>query len=59
LTLLVLALVFGTRISGARAWLTVFDTFTFQPVEFARILLIIYLGGELAQNRLNVKSAAV
>lgn len=38
---------FGKRVGGAKAWLTLAGV-TFQPVEFARICLIIYLGRELA-----------
>ncbi len=38
---------FGRRIGGAKAWLTL-GGITFQPVEFARVFLIIYLSYALA-----------
>jgi rod shape determining protein RodA len=42
-TLLVLVLVFGTTIRGTRGWFT-FSGFSFQPVELAKIGLIMILG---------------
>jgi len=50
LTLLVLTLLFGVRIGGAKAWLAV-GTFRFQPIELARVLLFIFLGRELVEKR--------
>lgn len=54
---------FGQRIGGAKAWLTLAGV-TFQPVEFARIFLIIYLGhkmadGKAARSGMDLKSWAV
>lgn len=42
--------VIGTEINGSRLWLTV-GNFSFQPGEIAKICIVIFLGGYLAQNR--------
>lgn len=49
---------FGRRIAGAKAWLTVAGV-TFQPIEFARIFLVIYLGRELAKEGMGPKTGAI
>lgn len=40
----------GTSISGSRIWLHV-GSFSFQPGEIAKILIVLFLAGYLAQNR--------
>ncbi|MBR2790460.1 MAG: FtsW/RodA/SpoVE family cell cycle protein, partial [Eggerthellaceae bacterium] len=40
----------GTEINGSRIWLTI-GPLSFQPVEFAKLALVIFLAGYLAQNR--------
>ena len=50
LILLLLPAVIGTEISGSRIWLT-FGEFSFQPGEIAKILIVIFLAGYLADNR--------
>ncbi len=40
----------GTEINGSRIWLSL-GSLSFQPGEFAKIALIIFLAGYLAQNR--------
>ena len=42
--------VLGTEIYGSRIWLT-FAGFSFQPGELAKIFIVLFLGGYLAQNR--------
>lgn len=42
--------VLGTEIYGSRIWLT-FAGFSFQPGEIAKILIVLFLGAYLAQNR--------
>ncbi|NLJ74691.1 MAG: FtsW/RodA/SpoVE family cell cycle protein [Firmicutes bacterium] len=48
--LLLCTLLFGVRIGGAKAWLAV-GSFRFQPVEFARVLLVLFLARYLADNQ--------
>ena len=50
LILLLLPAVIGTEISGSRIWIT-FGDFSFQPGEIAKILIVIFLAGYLAENR--------
>ena len=40
----------GTEINGSRIWLTL-GPLSFQPVEFAKVALVIFLAGYLAANR--------
>ena len=40
----------GTEISGSRIWLSV-GSFSFQPGEIAKILIVLFLAGYLAANR--------
>ena len=42
--------VIGTEIYGSRIWLS-FAGFSFQPGELAKIFIVLFLGGYLAQNR--------
>lgn len=42
--------VVGTEINGSRLWLMVFG-FSFQPGEIAKICIVLFLAGYLAQNR--------
>lgn len=58
LALLILTLLFGQRIGGAQAWLTVAGL-RFQPVEISRIFLVLYLGRELSGKPLNWKNILV
>lgn len=48
LCLLVITLVFGQKVGGAKAWLTVAGL-RFQPVEISRVLLVLYLGRGLSE----------
>lgn len=56
LLLLAATLVFGTRVGGAKAWLDL-GIIRFQPVEFARVLLVLFIVRYLVENRtlLNTK----
>lgn len=48
LALLVLVLIFGQRIHATRGWLSI-GAWSFQPVELAKIVLVIVLGGYFAK----------
>ena len=48
--LLVITFVFGTELYGARLWLNV-GPVQFQPGEFIKILLVVFIAGYLADNR--------
>jgi cell division protein FtsW (lipid II flippase) len=50
LALLVAPLVVGTTINGARLWIDV-GSFSFEPVEFAKILLVFFFASYFAANR--------
>lgn len=49
-TLLLLTLFFGVEVGGARSWLAV-GPLRFQPGEFVKILLVLFLAGYLTQRR--------
>ena len=55
LILLVLVLVAGRTINGAKRWIYVTDTLSFQPSEMVKILMIIFYAGILAKNRDQLK----
>lgn len=50
LALLVAPLVVGTTINGARLWIDA-GSFSFEPVEFAKILLVFFFASYFAANR--------
>lgn len=50
LALLVAPLVIGTTINGARLWI-IFGPISFEPVEFAKILLVFFFASYFAANR--------
>lgn len=50
IVLLVLPAVIGVEVNGAKLWLR-FAGFSFQPAEVAKILIVIFLGAYLAENR--------
>ena len=52
--LLISTLIFGREIGGNRAWLS-FGSFSIQPVEFAKIILILFLSRYFADNSLNIR----
>ena len=41
----------GQEIYGSRIWLSIGNTFSFQPGEIAKIVIVLFLAGYLAQNR--------
>ena len=49
--LLVLVLLFGRTINGAKRWIYVTDTLSVQPSELVKILMIIFYAGILVKNR--------
>ena len=51
LLLLVLVLVAGKTINGAKRWIYVTETLSFQPSELVKILMIIFYAGILVKNR--------
>lgn len=48
--LLLLPMIFGTEINGSKLWIYIGD-FSFQPGEFAKILIVLFLAFYLAANR--------
>lgn len=48
--LLILPILFGKEIGGAKSWLD-FKLFRFQPSEFAKILMVLFLADYLMENR--------
>lgn len=58
--LLVLVLLFGTEINGTKAWFTIPYIGTFQPSEFMKIGLILYLAKIISEHKIkNIKSELV
>lgn len=51
LILLILVLVVGKNINGAKRWIYFTETLSFQPSEMVKILMIIFYAGILAKNR--------
>ena len=51
LILLVLVLVAGDTINGAKRWIYVTETLSFQPSEIVKMLMIIFYAGILVKNR--------
>ena len=51
LILLALVLVAGRTVNGAKRWIYVTDTLSFQPSELVKILMIVFYAGILAKNR--------
>ncbi|OGY39548.1 MAG: hypothetical protein A2418_03280 [Candidatus Brennerbacteria bacterium RIFOXYC1_FULL_41_11] len=51
--LLVLVLVFGKTISGNRAWFSI-GSFTLQPVEFAKVVLVLYLAKYFSEKNIEI-----
>lgn len=49
--LFILVLVIGKRINGARRWIYLTDTLSFQPSELVKFLMIIFYAGILTKNR--------
>ena len=49
--LLALVLVAGREINGAKRWIYITDTLSFQPSEIVKLLMIIYYAGILVKNR--------
>ena len=50
IVLLVLPMLIGTEIYGSKLWIKI-GSFTFQPGEFAKVLIVLFLAGYLAENR--------
>lgn len=51
LILLALVLIAGKRVNGAKRWIYVTETLSFQPSEVVKILMIIFYAGILVKNR--------
>ena len=48
--LLLLPMFVGTEINGSRLWITI-GSFSIQPGEFAKIFIVLFIAGYLAENR--------
>lgn len=57
LLLMPLALIFGTELYGAKNWIIIGNVISFQPSEFGKIALVLYLASALAtyENKNNFK----
>lgn len=57
LILMPLALIFGTELNGAKNWIIIGSSISFQPSEFGKIALVLYLASALAtyENKNNFK----
>ena len=51
LILLALVLIAGKTVNGAKRWIYITDTLSFQPSEMVKILMIIFYAGILVKNR--------
>ena len=51
LVLFILVLVIGKKINGARRWIYLTDTLSFQPSELVKFLMIIFFAAVLTKNR--------
>lgn len=49
--LLVIVLVAGKTVNGAKRWIYITETLSFQPSEIVKLLMIIFYAGVLTQNR--------
>lgn len=49
--LLVVVLIAGKEVNGAKRWIYVTDTLSFQPSEIVKLLMIIFYAGILSKNR--------
>lgn len=49
--LFILVLIIGKKINGARRWIFVTETLSFQPSELVKFLMIIFYAGILTKNR--------
>ena len=56
LILLILVLVAGRTVNGAKRWIYVTETLSIQPSELVKILMIIFYAGILAKNRDSLKN---
>lgn len=54
LILLALVLIVGKEVNGAKRWIYVTETLSFQPSELVKILMIIFYAGLLTKNRDNL-----
>ena len=50
IALLVLPILIGTEIYGSKLWIKI-GSFQFQPGEFAKVFIVLFLAGYLAENR--------
>ncbi len=50
IALLLLPMLIGTEINGSKLWIT-FGSFSFQPGELAKVLIILFLAAYFAENR--------
>ena len=55
LILLALVLIAGRTVNGAKRWIYITETLSFQPSEIVKLLMIIFYAGVLMKNRDNLK----
>ena len=51
IVLLILPIFIGTEQGGSKLWINFFGLFTIQPGEFAKVFIVLFLAGYLAENR--------
>ena len=55
IVLMIMTVFWGEEINGARRWLNIFGLFTFQPSEFAKFALILYMASFMARHPARMK----
>ena len=49
----------GTEVNGAKRWIKITETFSFQPSEMVKFLMIIFYAGLLVKDRDELPSGCV
>lgn len=57
LALMLVTVLWGTERNGARLWLNLFGVVSFQPAEIAKLLMVVFLAGYIAEKRQLLRGA--
>ena len=58
IALLIFTFLFGTEVNGARLWIYL-GPIGFQPTEFIKIVLVLFIAGYLAEHRALLRDASL